>query len=76
MFTKNCEMSFTRYVNLLRCTYAAERIRGEKERTLSEIAYEVGFGSIRNFNRAFFSCFGMTPKDYRHRSVGDDMPSD
>ena len=67
LFTQNCGMSFTGYVNLLRCTYAAEKIRGEKGRTFSEIAYEVGFGSIRNFNRTFLSCFGMTPKDYRKR---------
>ena len=65
LFTKNCDMSFTQYVNLLRCTCAAQRIRGEKDKTLGEIAYESGFGSIRNFNRAFLSCFGMTPKEYR-----------
>ncbi len=68
LFMKNSGMSFTKYVNLIRCAYAAERIRREKEMTLSEIAYDSGFGSIRSFNREFLRCFGVTPKEYRQKS--------
>ena len=67
LFTKESGMSFTKYVNLMRCTHAAERIRNERDLNLSQIAYESGFGSIRSFNRAFIECFGLTPKQYRQK---------
>ncbi len=68
LFAKNSGMSFTKYVNLIRIAHAAERIRREKETTLSEIAYDSGFGSIRSFNREFLSHLGVTPKEYRQNS--------
>jgi AraC-like DNA-binding protein len=34
-------------------------------RTISAIAYEVGFGDLSHFNRAFRRHFGMTPSDVR-----------
>jgi AraC-like DNA-binding protein len=32
---------------------------------ISEIAYDSGFGSIRNFNRAFMEVYNITPTKYR-----------
>ena len=67
VFSQNADISFTAYVNLIRCTAAAEKIRKDAEATLSEIAFSCGFGSIRSFNREFLSTFGITPKEYRNR---------
>lgn len=33
--------------------------------TITEIAYECGFGCIRTFNRAFYKFIGKTPTEYR-----------
>ncbi len=44
---------------------AAPRHQG---RTISAIAFEVGFGNLSYFNRAFRRHFGMTPSDARRKS--------
>lgn len=36
--------------------------------TITEIAYECGFGCIRSFNRAFSKFIGKTPTEYRKKS--------
>lgn len=58
-------MRFSDYVNGLRCTYALGIITNPiyAEKKLAEIAYESGFGSIRNFNRIFKEIYGITPSD-------------
>jgi AraC-like DNA-binding protein len=38
------------------------------EQTISTIAYEVGFGDLSHFNRAFRRRYGETPSDVRARS--------
>lgn len=58
------EVGFNEYINSLRITGACERLKNTKL-SISEIAYEVGFGSIRTFNRAFLKVSGMTPRQYR-----------
>lgn len=48
------------------------------QRTISDIAFEIGFGDLSYFNRAFRRRFGMTPSDLRvaHRmSATDGQPS-
>lgn len=65
IFSQNADISFTTYVNLIRCTAAAEKIRKEPELNLSEVAFSCGFGSIRSFNRVFLNNFGITPNEYR-----------
>jgi len=41
----------------------AHQLLEEKDRTVSEIAYEVGFRSVSYFNRSFRDQFGYTPGD-------------
>jgi AraC-like DNA-binding protein len=36
-------------------------------RTISEIAFSLGFSSSAHFSRAFRDRFGMSPRDFRHR---------
>jgi AraC-like DNA-binding protein len=38
------------------------------QRTISDIAFEVGFGDLSYFNRAFRKRFGMTPSEWREAS--------
>lgn len=65
VFHQSCGVHYTKYVNMLRCFYAVRMLREEPERSISEIALESGFGSIRSFNREFLSVYGMTPQEKR-----------
>ncbi len=39
-----------------------------QQRTLTEIALDLGFGSVTHFGRAFRRCYGVTPSEYRRGS--------
>lgn len=56
--------TFTTHLNKLRLTEAA-RLLKEKQITVSEAAFAVGFGSISYFNRVFKKEFGCPPSVYR-----------
>lgn len=53
-----------RYLAELRLERAARRLR-ESERTLAEVALEVGYRSEFAFNRAFKRRFGVPPGTFR-----------
>ncbi len=38
------------------------------DRSISAIVFEVGFGNVSAFNRAFQRCYDMTPSDVRERA--------
>ena len=59
-------LSFCDIVNSLRVYYAKELME-KSDATISDIAYESGFGSIRNFNRIFKTHFGITPRECQKR---------
>lgn len=63
-FTQKLGISFTSCLNRFRLTNVLKEIE-LSENTFSEIAYNTGFGSIRNFNRIFRAWMGITPKQYR-----------
>ena len=52
------------YVRRARLREAASRLAVEREKVL-DIAYDCGFGDVSNFNRAFRSEFGVSPKNFR-----------
>ena len=59
--------TFTEYVLAQRLA-RAYRMLGEpasRNRTISAIAFEVGFGNLSYFNRGVPEHFGMTPSDAR-----------
>lgn len=60
------DLSFCDIVNSLRVYYAKELME-QKDISISDVAYESGFGSIRNFNRIFKTHFGITPREYQKR---------
>lgn len=63
-FAENAKVNFSTYINSLRCFYAANQII-ETGKTFSDIAYQSGFGSIRNFNRIFQKHMNCTPSEFR-----------
>ena len=59
-------LGFTEYINMLRINRACELLEETNMKT-SEISEEVGFGSIRSFNRAFLELNEITPLKYRKK---------
>ncbi|MBQ4630483.1 MAG: helix-turn-helix transcriptional regulator [Clostridia bacterium] len=55
---------FSEIINSMRA-YASKQKLEQTSLPISQIAYETGFGSIRNFNRIFKKFFGCNPCDMR-----------
>lgn len=64
VFSRGVHMNLRQYIHLYRIDHAKERLLHSAD-PISDIALECGFQSIRNFNRIFLECTGMTPKEYR-----------
>ncbi len=59
------DMSATEFIRSVRLTKASEILRGDKAKTISEIAYDVGFTSLSYFTRRFHEMFGVSPTEWR-----------
>ena len=55
---------FSGYINSLRIAKACELLK-DGALNSSQIAYEVGFGSLRSFNRPFLKIKGIPPREYK-----------
>ncbi len=64
IFNNKLHLRFNDYINSLRISRAAEMLTGDKT-PITEIAYTVGYNSIRTFNRCFRDVMHLTPKEYR-----------
>lgn len=67
LFSGKLGVSFNDYINSLRISHACRLLRRE-DTPITQIAGEVGFSTLRTFNRAFARYKGMTPSEYRRRS--------
>lgn len=66
VFNRDTKMTFTSFLNSFRIENAIEMLKNT-DKSISEIAYECGWGSIRSFNRAFRAELSCTPKEFRSR---------
>lgn len=57
-------VTFSDYLQTLRLGKAIEMLE-VGERSLSDIAVEVGYASYLSFKRAFMRCYGVSPREYR-----------
>ena len=64
IFKESCGIQYTKYINAVRASYAARLLKEHPQKTISEITYDAGFGSIRNFNREFKALYGISPTDF------------
>jgi len=64
-------MSFSGFLTEYRVGYARVLL-SEGETSISRAALQSGFGSIRNFNRAFLHVTGETPRAYQKSKKGVD----
>jgi AraC-like DNA-binding protein len=49
----------------------AARLLADDERTVTDIAFDVGFGDLSNFVRTFHRAAGVSPRGFRQASRGD-----
>jgi len=66
VFHKATGLKFTDYVARVRLEDARNRLLNPNLR-VSEIAYDVGFQSLTQFNRSFKRVFGQSPSEFRAR---------
>ena len=64
LFFKKLGITFNQYVNLLRIQ-KSEGLLASSNKSITEIAHECGFTSLRNYNRKFVEVLGTTPTEYR-----------
>lgn len=63
LYRENLGISIAEYIRKRRLSKAALRIRDEGCRII-DVAFELGFGSVDGFTRAFHKEFGCNPSDY------------
>lgn len=70
---ENEELSLGRYISnwrleQCRTALADTRSRGQ---TIAELAYQSGFSDMSHFSRAFRRRFGLSPREYRAKIIGE-----
>ncbi len=67
IFSRRLHIGFNDYINALRIRSACEMLKAG-ELPITEIAYAVGYNSVRTFDRCFMNVKGVTPKEYRFKA--------
>jgi AraC-like DNA-binding protein len=65
---RNC--SYKQYLNAIRLE-EAKRLLRETDRTITEIAYKVGYRSVTHFNRTFKEAVGESPSAFRGKNSSE-----
>lgn len=68
-FKKLTGMSFFSYLTLFRVEKSTVLLQ-YTDKSMSDIAYECGFGNVRSFNRSFREALNITPLKYRKSQTG------
>lgn len=63
LFRQYMNMTPTEYIRRLRLSKSAMRLKRENCRVI-DVAYDLGFGSVDGYQRAFFREFGCNPGEY------------
>lgn len=64
LFHQYFSMHFRSFINFFRYEKACSLLNNEAN-SISSVAIDCGFGSLRNFNRVFKKLSGCTPKEYQ-----------
>ncbi len=63
LFSSKFKIGFSKFITAMRIEDAKKMLRGNTP--ITAVALDCGFGSMRNFNRAFKDAVGITPSEYR-----------
>ncbi len=72
LFSQTMGVTLPEYIHAMRIDDACHLLK-ETDLTVAQIASELGFASIRNFNRVFLSRTGVTPRQYRITDNNDTV---
>ena len=70
LFRRHTGLTPADYIRRLRLSRSALRLRDEGCR-ITDVAFELGFGSVDGYQRAFFRAFGCNPGEYAAKPVPD-----
>ena len=71
LFKQSTGMTFTEFTNRHRIELAKNELKHDKK-SITEIAYAVGFQSLSQFNRSFSKFCGESPREYRQNAKLSD----
>ena len=74
LFNNKLGLSLNTYINTLRINEACDLLEDTDKKT-TDISEEIGFGSIRSFNRAFLQIMDMSPLQYRKLVKNSNNPN-
>ena len=66
IFSQQLKINFRQYVNSLRIDMACALLRNP-ENSVSQVAWQCGYGNLRTFHRAFLTQMGTPPNQWRRR---------
>jgi len=66
-FKKRTNKTYVQFLNELRIEHACKLLRNQPELSISDIAFDSGFGNVSNFNRYFKKIKNEQPLKYRKR---------
>ena len=66
LFADTLKITLPEYIHSLRMRDATKLLT-QTDIPVTRIALDLGFGSLRNFNRVFLKWYGMTPTQYRRK---------
>ncbi len=73
LFKAATGFTFSKYINQLRLTTAAELLRNSQQ-SVADICYQVGYHNYHHFVGMFKSYFNLTPTEYRQQGGHADAP--
>lgn len=72
IFSQQLKINFRQYVNSLRIDMACSLLRNP-ENSVSQVAWQCGYGNLRTFHRAFLTQVGSPPNQWRRRVLGNQV---
>jgi len=65
-------LGVTPHQYLVRCRLRrAARLLAERGRSITDVAFDIGFGDLSNFVRTFHRAAGVSPREFRRAAKGD-----
>jgi AraC-like DNA-binding protein len=74
IFKQSTGMTFTEYVNRQRIELAKRELL-KPDRRITEVAYDVGYQSLSQFNRSFLKIAGQSPSQFRKQMSSSKSPA-
>jgi AraC-like DNA-binding protein/ligand-binding sensor protein len=74
IFKQSTGMTFTEYVNRQRVEQAKRELL-KPDRRITEVAYDVGYQSLSQFNRSFLKIVGESPSQFRKHMKSGRAPA-